>query len=71
MAVLQYSATEHFKKSELTPLDSLPGVYFFYDFSPIKVCSFMHIYNLVEHLSGVFHYYVGAAIVTIEKLPCC
>jgi len=37
MAVLQYSATEHFKKSELTPLDSLPGVYFFYDFSPIKV----------------------------------
>ncbi|XP_011004988.1 PREDICTED: probable endoplasmic reticulum-Golgi intermediate compartment protein 3 [Populus euphratica] len=44
----QYSVTEHFKKSELTPLDSLPGVYFFYDFSPIKVIfkeepiSFLH-----------------------------
>ena len=39
----QYSVTEHFTKSELMRLDSLPGVYFIYDFSPIKVCSFLHI----------------------------
>jgi len=39
----QYSVTEHFTKSESMRLDSLPGVYFIYDFSPIKVCSFLHI----------------------------
>ncbi|EEF32113.1 Endoplasmic reticulum-Golgi intermediate compartment protein, putative [Ricinus communis] len=36
----QYSVTEHFKKSEFARLDSPPGVFFFYDFSPIKVPSF-------------------------------
>ncbi|KAJ6942134.1 hypothetical protein NC652_008055 [Populus alba x Populus x berolinensis] len=54
----QYSVTEHFKKSELTPLDSLPGVYFFYDFSPIKVIfkeehiSFLHFMTSVCAIIG-------------------
>ncbi|XP_034888858.1 uncharacterized protein [Populus alba] len=57
----QYSVTEHFKKSELTPLDSLPGVYFFYDFSPIKVIfkeehiSFLHFMTSVcAIIGGIF-----------------
>ncbi|KAH8514643.1 hypothetical protein H0E87_007461 [Populus deltoides] len=57
----QYSATEHFKKSELTPLDSLPGVYFFYDFSPIKVIfkeehiSFLHFMtSICAIIGGIF-----------------
>uniref|UniRef100_A0A6M2EIE0 Endoplasmic reticulum vesicle transporter C-terminal domain-containing protein n=1 Tax=Populus davidiana TaxID=266767 RepID=A0A6M2EIE0_9ROSI len=57
----QYSVTEHFKKSELTPFDSLPGVYFFYDFSPIKVIfkeehiSFLHFMTSVcAIIGGIF-----------------
>ncbi|XP_061982336.1 uncharacterized protein LOC133702128 isoform X1 [Populus nigra] len=57
----QYSVTEHFKKSELTPHDSLPGVYFFYDFSPIKVIfkeehiSFLHFMTSVcAIIGGIF-----------------
>ncbi|KAF2317395.1 hypothetical protein GH714_021670 [Hevea brasiliensis] len=43
----QYSVTEHFKKSEPDQPDSL-GVFFFYDFSPIKVTfkeSISHFYT--------------------------
>ncbi|EXB55308.1 hypothetical protein L484_017219 [Morus notabilis] len=35
----QYSVTEHFKSAEVGHLRSLPGVFFYYDFSPIKVGS--------------------------------
>uniref|UniRef100_A0A6M2EIT7 Endoplasmic reticulum vesicle transporter C-terminal domain-containing protein n=1 Tax=Populus davidiana TaxID=266767 RepID=A0A6M2EIT7_9ROSI len=57
----QYSVTEHFKKSELMRLDSLPGVYFFYDFSPIKVTfkeehtSFLHFMtSICAIIGGIF-----------------
>lgn len=33
----QFSVTEHFKDAELSRSQSLPGVFFFYDLSPIKV----------------------------------
>ena len=35
----QYSVTEHFKPSNVMAGHNLPGVFFFYDLSPIKVCS--------------------------------
>ncbi|KAJ7012119.1 endoplasmic reticulum-Golgi intermediate compartment protein 3-like [Populus alba x Populus x berolinensis] len=57
----QYSVTEHFKKSELMHLDSLPGVYFIYDFSPIKVTfkeehtSFLHFMtSICAIIGGIF-----------------
>nr|APR63575.1 hypothetical protein [Populus tomentosa] len=57
----QYSVTEHFKKSELMRLDSLPGVYFIYDFSPIKVTfkeehtSFLHFMtSICAIIGGIF-----------------
>ena len=34
----QYSVTEHFKESNVPMHHNLPGVFFFYDMSPIKVC---------------------------------
>lgn len=34
---LQFSVTEHFRNAELGHFQSLPGVFFFYDLSPIKV----------------------------------
>jgi hypothetical protein len=37
----QYSVTEHFRAFERSPFgvpNGLPGVFFFYDLSPIKVC---------------------------------
>ncbi|XVE49571.1 hypothetical protein DITRI_Ditri01bG0092300 [Diplodiscus trichospermus] len=36
----QYSVTQHFKNLEFIHPNSHPGVFFFYDFSPIKVGSF-------------------------------
>ena len=33
----QYSVTEHFKESHTPTGHNLPGVFFFYDLSPIKV----------------------------------
>ncbi|KAG2254715.1 hypothetical protein Bca52824_084851 [Brassica carinata] len=33
----QFSVTEHFEKTEAGRTQSLPGVFFFYDLSPIKV----------------------------------
>jgi len=36
----QYSVTENFRESgDITGGRSLPGVFFFYDLSPIKVCT--------------------------------
>ncbi|KAJ9162471.1 hypothetical protein P3X46_022240 [Hevea brasiliensis] len=56
----QYSVTEHFKKSEPDQHDSL-GVFFFYDFSPIKVTfkeehiSFLHFMtNICAVFGGIF-----------------
>lgn len=34
----QYSVTEHFKESNVPMQHNLPGVFFYYDLSPIKVC---------------------------------
>ena len=33
----QYSVTEHFKESNIPMQHNLPGVFFYYDLSPIKV----------------------------------
>ena len=37
IATNQYSVTEHFKPSDVVAGHNLPGVFFFYDLSPIKV----------------------------------
>lgn len=37
----QFSVTEHFRTAEVGRLQSLPGVFFFYDLSPIKVASLL------------------------------
>ncbi|CAA2994484.1 endoplasmic reticulum-Golgi intermediate compartment 3-like [Olea europaea subsp. europaea] len=57
----QFSVTEHVKGSEAGHLQSLPGVFFFYDLSPIKVTftemhvSFLHfLTNLCAIIGGVF-----------------
>lgn len=34
----QFSVTEHFRQSDIAAGQNLPGVFFFYDLSPIKVC---------------------------------
>lgn len=35
--IMQFSVTEHFRVDEVGRVQSLPGVFFFYDLSPIKV----------------------------------
>ncbi|XP_050211965.1 uncharacterized protein LOC126662119 [Mercurialis annua] len=57
----QYSVTEHYKKSEFVRADTPPGVFFFYDFSPIKVIfkeehiSFLHFMtNICAIIGGIF-----------------
>ncbi|XP_044478384.1 endoplasmic reticulum-Golgi intermediate compartment protein 3-like [Mangifera indica] len=57
----QFSVTEHFRSAELGHLQTLPGVFFFYDLSPIKVtfteehASFLHfLTNVCAIVGGVF-----------------
>ncbi|KAK9219608.1 hypothetical protein WN943_008254 [Citrus x changshan-huyou] len=57
----QFSVTEHFRSSEQGRLQTLPGVFFFYDLSPIKVTfteehvSFLHfLTNVCAIVGGVF-----------------
>ncbi|KAL6269698.1 hypothetical protein ACE6H2_026609 [Prunus campanulata] len=57
----QYSVTEHFKSSELGRSQLLPGVFFFYDLSPIKVtlkeehAPFLHFMtNICAIVGGIF-----------------
>ncbi|XP_073315920.1 uncharacterized protein [Primulina huaijiensis] len=57
----QFSVTEHVKGAELGRLQALPGVFFFYDLSPIKVTftethvSFLHfLTNVCAIVGGVF-----------------
>ncbi|KAL7116668.1 hypothetical protein ACP275_03G018500 [Erythranthe tilingii] len=57
----QFSVTEHVKGSELGRLQTLPGAFFFYDLSPIKVTftethvSFLHfLTNVCAIVGGVF-----------------
>ena len=38
----QYSVTEHFKRAEIQQGQNMPGVFFFYDLSPIKVRLLSH-----------------------------
>jgi hypothetical protein len=58
---LQFSVTDHFKEKEPGKAQSLPGVFFFYDLSPIKVkfterrTSFFHfLTNVCAIVGGVF-----------------
>ncbi|XP_074280154.1 uncharacterized protein LOC141605337 [Silene latifolia] len=57
----QFSVTEHFKSASAGHFSSLPGVFFFYDLSPIKVTfkeghvSFLHfLTNVCAIVGGVF-----------------
>ncbi|KAK3423654.1 endoplasmic reticulum-Golgi intermediate compartment protein 3 [Eucalyptus grandis] len=57
----QFSVTEHFRNADIGHLQSLPGVFFFYDLSPIKVTfteehvSFLHfLTNMCAIVGGVF-----------------
>ncbi|KAI9399451.1 hypothetical protein POPTR_002G094400v4 [Populus trichocarpa] len=57
----QFSVTEHFRGADIGRLQSLPGVFFFYDLSPIKVTfteehvSFLHfLTNVCAIVGGVF-----------------
>eukprot|EP00252_Welwitschia_mirabilis_P013401 TRINITY_DN2948_c0_g3_i1.p1 TRINITY_DN2948_c0_g3~~TRINITY_DN2948_c0_g3_i1.p1 ORF type:complete len:386 (-),score=74.49 TRINITY_DN2948_c0_g3_i1:443-1600(-) len=57
----QFSVTEHFKNAELGLSRSLPGVFFFYDLSPIKVqftvkrIPFLHfLTNICAIIGGIF-----------------
>ena len=57
----QFSVTEHYKSSEEDHFRSLPGVFFFYDLSPIKVTfteehsSFLHfLTHICAIIGGVF-----------------
>ncbi|CAM6019437.1 unnamed protein product [Sphagnum balticum] len=57
----QFSVTDHFKEKEPGKAQSLPGVFFFYDLSPIKVkfterrTSFFHfLTNVCAIVGGVF-----------------
>jgi hypothetical protein len=57
----QFSVTEHFRSSESGRVQALPGVFFFYDLSPIKVTfteqhvSFLHfLTNVCAIVGGVF-----------------
>ncbi|KAF7139960.1 hypothetical protein RHSIM_Rhsim06G0084500 [Rhododendron simsii] len=57
----QFSVTEHFRSGQVGQLQSLPGVFFFYDLSPIKVTfteehvSFLHFLTSVcAIVGGVF-----------------
>ncbi|MBA0815722.1 hypothetical protein Gohar_000475 [Gossypium harknessii] len=59
--IAQYSVTEHFKDLEYISPNSQPGVFFYYDFSPIKVTfkeehsSFLHfITNICAVIGGIF-----------------
>ena len=57
----QYSVTEHFQKQKISNEHQLPGVFFFYDLTPIKVHiteekeSFTHfLTSLCAIIGGVF-----------------
>ncbi|KAJ0086572.1 hypothetical protein Patl1_08500 [Pistacia atlantica] len=57
----QFSVTEHFRSAEIGRLQTLPGIFFFYDLSPIKVTfteehvSFLHfLTNVCAIVGGVF-----------------
>ncbi|KAL0802162.1 hypothetical protein Bca101_057338 [Brassica carinata] len=57
----QFSVTEHFEKTEAGRTQSVPGVFFFYDLSPIKVIfteqhvEFLHfLTNVCAIVGGVF-----------------
>ncbi|KAF9690157.1 hypothetical protein SADUNF_Sadunf01G0166600 [Salix dunnii] len=70
----QYSVTEHFKKSESIRLDSLPGVYFIYDFSPIKVTfkeehtSFLHFMtSICAIIGGSFSVFYSPQPLALER----
>ncbi|XP_010939627.1 uncharacterized protein [Elaeis guineensis] len=57
----QFSVTEHFRSDDVGRIQSLPGVFFFYDLSPIKVTfteehvSFLHfLTNVCAIVGGIF-----------------
>lgn len=54
--IAQYSVTEHFKSSELGA--AVPGVFFFYDISPIKVRMLSFAAKLHKNAVNCYMHYV-------------
>lgn len=48
----QFSVTEHFQNMEAGHMQSPPGVFFYYDLSPIKVCLFFFFRSCVNNNNG-------------------
>lgn len=55
----QYSVTEHFKRADIQQGQNMPGVFFFYDLSPIKV----------KKALSLFTSEVTDAICQVQELP--
>ncbi|KAH7524422.1 hypothetical protein FEM48_Zijuj06G0117500 [Ziziphus jujuba var. spinosa] len=72
----QFSVTEHFRTSEIGNLQFLPGVFFFYDLSPIKVTfteehiSFLHFLTNVCAIVGVDQYFFDVSSLAIVLTRC-
>jgi hypothetical protein len=67
---VQYSVTEHFRSSESGHFfQSLPGIFFFYDISPVKVGIFLFTANrLFKSVILESHDYWGGLGVIDERL---
>lgn len=66
----QYSVTEHFKESNIPMQHNLPGVFFYYDLSPIKVSSKLASYTFIVGQALLIvngHYSVSIFSLTVLK----
>lgn len=53
-SLLQFSVTEHFRSSESGRIQAVPGVFFFYDLSPIKVLFWSIFFDAAIRLASQF-----------------
>lgn len=66
---LQFSVTEHFRTADVGRLQSLPGVFFFYDLSPIKVFfSYLYLYCIITIALWVVVQIWNIKLMTATKL---
>ena len=66
----QYSVTEHFKPSNVMAGHNLPGVFFFYDLSPIKVGSQCPMATQVQVAACSAALDCSGAAAVVEALGC-
>jgi hypothetical protein len=59
----QFSVTEHFRSSESGRVQALPGVFFFYDLSPIKV-------TFTEQHVSFLHFLTNVCAIVGGNVPC-